>query len=117
MGCGFSGYETAIWGIFQQYRILRRCQLLSFQPLQHFVEKSIRNSSPFETCPRDCRAVDHPPQTSEKSEVFLLSEDIIKADIYDRPLQKHKKREYIKPLYRTQTLHQTESNGSVTKHM
>ena len=45
------------------------------------------------------RAPDHPPEASEKSEVFLLSEDIIKAGNYDRPLQKHPKCEYVKPLY------------------
>ena len=31
-------------GTFQENRVLRRCQLLSFQRLQRFVEKSIRNS-------------------------------------------------------------------------
>ena len=31
-------------GTFQNNRVLRRCHLLSFQRLQHFVEKSIRNS-------------------------------------------------------------------------
>ena len=45
----------------------------------------------------------HPPEASEKSEAFLFSECIIKAGIYDRPLQKHAKREYIKSLYNLST--------------
>ncbi len=38
----------------------------------------------FRLCTR-LRAPDHPPETSEKSEVFLLSEDIIKAGYYTLP--------------------------------
>ena len=34
-------------GTFRKNRVLRRCHLLSFQRLQSFVEKSIRNSSPW----------------------------------------------------------------------
>ncbi len=45
------------------------------------------------------RAPDRPPQTSEKSEVFLLSEDIIKAGNYSSPLQKYHKREYVDSIY------------------
>ena len=52
----------------------------------------------FRLCTR-LRAPDHPPEASEKSEVFLLSEDIIKAGIYDRPLQKYHKREYVDSVY------------------
>ena len=56
------------------------------------------------------RAPDHPPQTSEKSEVFLLSEDILKAGNYDHPLQKYRKRKYIKPLYSLSTHAQSSMN-------
>ncbi len=56
------------------------------------------------------RAPDHPPQISEKSEVFLLSEDIIKAGNYDHPLQKYRKRKYIKPLYSLSTHAQSSMN-------
>ena len=56
------------------------------------------------------RAPDHPPQTSEESEVFLLSEDILKAGNYDHPLQKYRKRKYIKPLYSLSTHAQSSMN-------
>ena len=63
----------------------------------------------FRLCTR-LRAPDHPPQTSEKSEVFLLSEDILKAGNYDHPLQKYRKRKYIKPLYSLSTHAQSSMN-------
>jgi hypothetical protein len=63
----------------------------------------------FRLCTR-LRAPDHPPQASEKSEVFLLSEDILKAGNYDHPLQKYRKRKYIKPLYSLSTHAQSSMN-------
>ena len=63
----------------------------------------------FRLCTR-LRTPDHPPQTSEKSEVFLLSEDILKAGNYDHPLQKYRKRKYIKPLYSLSTHAQSSMN-------
>ena len=41
---------------------------------------------------------------------FLLSEDILKAGNYDHPLQKYRKREYIKPLYSLSTHAQSSMN-------
>ena len=59
------------------------------------------------------RAPDRPPQTSEKSEVFLLSEDIIKAGNYTLPASINLNLPSLSIssqfLYRTQTLHQTGS--------
>ena len=55
-------------------------------------------------------ALGAPPKTSEKSEVFLLSEDILKAGNYDHPLQKYRKRKYIKPLYSLSTHAQSSMN-------
>ena len=63
----------------------------------------------FRLCTR-LRAPDHPPEASEKSEVFLLSEDILKAGNYDHPLQKYRKRKYIKPLYSLSTHAQSSMN-------
>ena len=63
----------------------------------------------FRLCTR-LRAPDHPPETSERSEVFLLSEDILKAGNYDHPLQKYRKRKYIKPLYSLSTHAQSSMN-------
>ena len=97
-----------------------------------------KGESPFETCPRDWRALrsqsdgksdardarEHElrevqaaaahgwSSTTDLREIggFLLSEDILKAGNYDYPLQKYRKRKYIKPLYSLSTHAQSSMN-------
>ena len=86
-------------GTFGRLSPYRRCPLLSFQRFQRFVWNCLLYSSPWSS-------------TIDLREIggFLLSEDSLKAGNYDHPLQKYRKRKYIKPLYSLSTHAQSSMN-------